>query len=88
MTSQADPLKRVEARVEAMSTTIKTVLTTLVMRGILTRADVEAILKDSEQALADAPEALSEVASVREDFPKYMRAAIGEPDDDDEHGGH
>jgi hypothetical protein len=88
MSSEATHLKQLEARVEAMSTMIKTVLTTMVMRGILTRADVQAILHDSEQALAATPQAVGEVAAVREELPHYLRTAMGPPSDDDEHGGH
>ena len=89
MSNEVDRYGHLEARVEALSTTLKTVLTTLVMRGILTRADVAAILRDSEAVLAEkTPKGLEEMAAVREDLPKYLRTAMGPPPDDDEHGGH
>ena len=90
MTSQDDRIALLEARLEAMSSTIKNVLTTLVLHGLLTRPTVEQLLKESEQALADHPGARAEINSVREDLPNYIRAAAGtgEDDDHDEYGGH
>ena len=88
MTTETDRLNRLEARLDAMSATIKTVLTTLVMRGTLTKAAVAEILRESEAALAHAPEAVKEVASVREDMPNYLLKARGPMGEDDEHGGH
>ncbi|GEM_PF-1902634 len=90
MTSQDDRIALLEARLEAMSSTIKNVLTTLVLHGLLTRPTVEQLLKDSEKALADQPGAQQELNSVREDLPKYISAAAGTDGDDDhdEYGGH
>ena len=89
VTSQDARIAQLEARLDAMSSTIKSVLTTLVLRGLLTRPAVEQILKESEEALANAPAAKQEINSVREDLPGYIQKAIGpQGEDDDESGGH
>jgi hypothetical protein len=89
VTSQDDRIAHLEARIDAMSSTIKSVLTTLLLRGLLTKPAVEQILKESEEALANAPGARQEIDSVREDLPNYLNKAIGPQDDDhDEYGGH
>lgn len=75
-----------EARLDAMSSTIKTVLTTLVLRGLLTKPAVEAILQECEASLSESPAARQELKSVRDDLPQYLRTAMGPPSDDDDHG--
>jgi hypothetical protein len=85
MTSDADRIATLEARVEAMSATIKTVLTTLVLRGLLTKPAVDAILREAE-SLAPAPAARAEIESVRHDLPGVLRAAMGPESDPDDHG--
>ena len=87
VTSQDDRIAHLEARIDAMSSTIKSVLTTLLLRGLLTKPAVEQILKESEEALASAG-SKQEIESVREDLPKYLDKAIGPQDDEDEYGGH
>jgi hypothetical protein len=89
VTSESDRIARLEARLEALTSTLKSTLTMLMLQGVLTRPTVEAILKESEEALAGAPGAKQEVEAVREDLPNYLRTAIGPQDDDhDEYGGH
>jgi hypothetical protein len=89
VTSEADRIARLEARIEAVSSTMKSVLTMLMLQGVLTRQTVEAILKESEQNLAATPGGQQEIEAVREDLPNYLRTAIGPQDDDhDEYGGH
>ena len=82
--SDAERLAHLEARVEALSATLKTVLSTLVLRGVLTKPAVDAIVAEAEAMVQNEPDAVSEVESVRVDMPKIIRAAMGpEPDDDD-----
>jgi hypothetical protein len=40
-----------EARIEALGVLVKSTLTTLVMRGLLTKADIPALVAESEAAL-------------------------------------
>lgn len=85
MTTDAERIAALEARVEALSATIKTVLSTLVLRGTLTKPAVDAILREAE-GLAPAPAARAEIETVRHDLPGVMRAAMGPEPDPDDHG--
>ena len=85
----SDELARIsvlEQRVEALSHTLKTVLTTFMLRGILTRETVNAILAEAEQGLAGQSKAMAEIAHIKEDMPAYLRHAMGAPGEDDDHG--
>ena len=82
--SEAERLAHLEARVEALSATLKMVLSTLVLRGVLTKPAVEEILREAETMVQSEPDAVDEVDSVRTDMPKIIRSAMGpEPDEDD-----
>ena len=79
-----------EARIDALSAMVKSTLTTLVMRGVLTKADSPALVQESETALGEKarhPAVRSELHSIRDDMPSFLRAALGPaPDhDDDDH---
>jgi hypothetical protein len=79
-----------EARIDALSAMVKSTLTTLVMRGVLTKADIPALVQESETALGEKgrhPAVRSELRSIRDDMPSFLRAALGpEPDpDEDDH---
>lgn len=82
-------LQATEARVEALSSTLKSVLATLVLRGVLNRADVATLLEETQAALRGAaghPAGLLELHAIGADMPTYLRAAIGptpDPDADD-----
>lgn len=84
MTTDADRIAALEARLDAMSATIKTVLTTLVLRGLLTMPAVEEILREAE-SLVPVPAARAEIDTVRHDLPGVMRAAMGPAPDPDDH---
>ncbi len=75
-----------EARVAAMSALVKSLLTTLMLRGLLTRAEIAPLLSDAE-ALMDAasPAAKAELRAIHADLPAYLREAMGPPPDDDDH---
>ena len=85
--SEADHVRVLEARVNALSSTLKSVLTTLVLRGILNRADVATLLHETEALLTkDGPAGVAELKSIEKEMPSYFRAAVGpppDPDDDD-----
>jgi hypothetical protein len=85
--ADSERLRRLEARVDALSATLKTVLTTLVMRGLLTDAAVKQILNETEHAMADAEKqagGAAELAGIEQDLPAYRRVAMGPPPDPDE----
>ena len=57
---------------------------TLVLRGVLTKPAVDAIVREAEAMVESDKDAVNEVESVRTDIPKFIRAAMGpEPDEDD-----
>jgi hypothetical protein len=79
-----------EARLDALSVMLKSTLTTLVMRGILTKADIPTLVRESEISLGDRaqhPAARAELRSMMDDLPSFLRVALGpEPDpDEDDH---
>jgi hypothetical protein len=83
-----DRLQAMEARVEALNVLVKSALTTLVMRGVLTKADIPTLVRESEAALtARHPAAQAQLRSIQEDMPSFLRAALG-PQPDDDHDDH
>ncbi len=90
-TEEADEKSRrwraMEARVDALSSMLKSVLTTLVLRGVLTRVEVATLLQETEALLAkDNPSGVAELKAIENEMPTYLRAAVGpppDPDDDD-----
>jgi len=76
-----------EARVDALSSTIKSILATLVLRGVLSRAEVATLLHETEALLAkDNASGVAELEAIQREMPSYLRAAVGpppDPDDDD-----
>ena len=74
-----------EERVEALSGMVKSVLTTLMLRGILTKETVAEVLNETKAAIAPGhAQAEAELEHIKEDLPHYMRIAMGpEPDEDD-----
>ena len=81
--SEEARITRLEARLEAMSALVKTVLATLVLRGTLTKAAVDEILAEAKSALGDADG--GEIAAVARDMPAVMREAMGPAPDEDDH---
>ena len=80
--------RSIEARIDALSVLVKSILTTLVMRGVLTKADIPALVQESEAALggrAAHPATRAELRSIQEDMPSYLRAALGPTPDHDDH---
>jgi hypothetical protein len=75
-----------DGRVDALSAMVKSLLTTLVMRGVLTKADIPTLVKECETMLGDNPAASAELRSIQNDMPSFLRAAIGPaPDPDEDH---
>jgi hypothetical protein len=87
-TEQGKRIAALEARVAALSATLKSVLTTLMLRGLLNRAEIAPLLAEAEAMIAAAgssPAATDELAGIEKDLPAYMREAMGPPPDDDDH---
>lgn len=83
-----DQSRALEARVEALSATLKGVLTHLVLRGLLTKAEVTALLHETEAMLHERhPEAVSELHAIEQEMPQFLRVAVG-PGPDPDHDDH
>ncbi len=76
-----------EARVAALSATVKSLLTTLMLRGLLTKAEIAPLLAEAEALMSAGAStaAQEELKSIADDLPGYMREAMGPPPDDDDH---
>ena len=77
-----------DGRVDALSAMVKSLLTTLVMRGILTKADIPTLVRECEAMLGDNAAAAAELHAIQNDMPSFLRAAIGpapDPDEDHDH---
>ena len=88
--NDGDRLQAMEARLDALSAMLKSTLTTLVMRGTLTKADVPNLVREGEMAMGEKarhPADRAELRSIKDDMPSFLRAALGpEPDpDEDDH---
>ena len=89
MTGDMDDGERsraMEARMDEISAMVKCTLTSLVMKGVLTKADIPALVQESEAGMGEKarhPAARAELRSITDDMPSFLRAALGpEPDDD------
>ena len=76
-----------EARVAAQSALVKSLLTTLMLRGLLTRAEIAPLIADAEAQIAAAtgPAAKAELRAIHDDLPAYLREAMGPMPDQDDH---
>lgn len=73
-----------DARITALSSMLKALLTTLVIRGTLNKADIGALIDESIVLTGGDPSVKAELASFRRELPAYLREAMGpEPDEDD-----
>jgi len=73
-------LQALTARITALETVLDNVLSTLVLRGTLNRAEADQILRDSEDALRRRnPHAagIEQLHHVRDDLSAHIRAAQG-----------
>ena len=91
MSNPGDPVSPqaiadMEARVAAMSALVKSLLTTLMLRGLLNRAEIAPLIADAEALMATGGTAgQAELNSIRADLPAYLRAAMGPAPDPDYH---
>jgi hypothetical protein len=76
----------VEARVTALAAIVKGALTTLIVRGLLNKASIDEMLKETAEVMrahGTHRAALDELDALRGDLPKYLRAAMGPGPDPD-----
>jgi len=76
-----------EARLAALSALIKSLLTTLMLRGLLTRPEIAPLVAEAEALMTGGAGAAgrAELHSVQDELPAYLREAMGPPPDDDDH---
>lgn len=84
MDSSQDRITALEARVETLNGTLASVLSTLVLHGVLTKPAVDQILAQA-RAAAPAPAAAEQVEALQQGYPAAMREAMGPPPDEDDH---
>ena len=90
MAEANDGERALAARVDALGAMLKSTLTTLVMRGVLTKADIPALVRETEAALAERglhPAAAAELLAIRDEMPSFRRAALG-PEPGHDHDDH
>jgi len=80
-------LADLEARVAAQSALIKSLLTTLMLRGLLTRAEIAPLVADAEALMASASGAAAkaELKSIEGDLSHYLREAMGPAPEEGDH---
>lgn len=95
--SDAESIAKLEARVAALGATVRSVLTTLMLRGLLTKAEIAPLLAEAEASLsasigADGAKAghamaaaKTELGAIHADLPACLREAMGPAPDDDDH---
>ena len=79
-----------EARVGALGALVGSTLTTLMLRGLLTRAEIAPLLAEAEALVAaaagsSADAARSELAAIGIAMPDHLRKAMGPAPTDDDH---
>jgi len=78
-----------EALFEALRAVLDSLLSALVMRGLLNRAELEQLFRNAEENLQSKEphrSALEALAAIRADLPAHLRAAQGpEPDPEHDH---
>lgn len=86
MTSSEDRIAALEARVGALNETLASVLSTLVLHGVLTKPAVEQILSQVKSGAEGA--GASQVDALQQSYPAAIREAMGPPPDEDDDHGH
>jgi hypothetical protein len=83
-----DRLAAIEARMTALSALMKSVISTFMIHGLLTRAEIAPLIEQAEalmRPMTSPAAAVAELAAVEKELPQYMRANLGPPPDPDEH---
>lgn len=80
-------LADLEARIAAMSTLVQRVLTTLLLRGLLTKPEIAPLIAEAEALMKSGAgsAASAELRAIAAGVPDQLREAMGPPPDDDDH---
>jgi hypothetical protein len=76
------------ARIKVLEAVLDTLLSTLVLRGVVSRAEVDHILAECEGSLrrdSTHATALEQLNAVRKEVSEHIRAAQGSGGDDHDH---
>ncbi|MFM1815339.1 MAG: hypothetical protein RLZ98_2034 [Pseudomonadota bacterium] len=87
-TSDKERIAVLEARVGALDSLLKSVLTTFVLRGMLSRADIQPLINTAEEMLGDHPDRsriADELDRIGQDLPGYQRQRMGPQQSDADH---
>ncbi len=85
-TEEGGGVADLEARIAAMSALVKSLLTTLMLRGLLNKAEIAPLIADAEALIGPGGAAAKdELRSIQNDLPAYLREAMGPAPDDDDH---
>lgn len=76
-----------EARVAALSSMMKSMMTAFMIHGLLTKAEIAPLIAEAEALMKTgaAGAGREELARLEADLPAYMRERLGPPPDPDEH---
>lgn len=86
--SEADRIAVLEARVTALSSLTKSLLTTLMIHGLVTREEIQPLVSSAEALMAagaDRSLAHAELEGIQRDLPAYLREKMGPAPDPDDH---
>ena len=88
MNGSQDNAQALAARVTALEAVLDGLLSTLLLHGILNRAEVDTLISHCEGILRERnehPAAFEQLAALRDDIPAHIKAAQGptEHDHDD-----
>ena len=81
MSNETDDTVRIaelEARVTALGATVRSVLTTLMLRGLLTKAEIEPLIAEAEALMVTGADAAAVISAVMgaEDIEKATRELV------------
>ncbi len=82
--TDAERIQHLEARVEALSVGFKSILSTFMIHGLLTKATVDHLLHEAEATLAN-PQGAKEYHAARTTMDDHITDARG-PEPEDDHG--
>lgn len=85
----ATRLAELEARVAALSSMIKSMMTAFMIHGLLTKAEIGPLIAEAEMLMrkgAASDAGKQELAKLEADLPAYMRERLGPAPDPDDHG--
>lgn len=85
----ATRLAEIEARVVALSSMMKSMMTAFMIHGLLTKAEIGPLIAEADALMrpgAGSAAGKQELAKLEADLPAYMRERMGPPPDPDDHG--